>query len=218
METHPTELVGQLAHELRQPLSAMEAIAYYLQLTVADDPRTRAQVEKLQQLIEHTGRILTGAVHYVQAAPLRMELRHLEDILESAIAGLAADEQSSILVCASDDLPPVQLDPSQAEYLLSTALVFCLQATSSPVHVRCHLEADMVRTAFIIPAEALAGRPVETFFIPFGNLPALTAGLGLASVRRIAEAHGGSCLLIPDRSGFSELEIRLPVAGSHPHN
>jgi nitrogen-specific signal transduction histidine kinase len=46
-----------LVHELRQPLSAIECIAYYLEITSPDE-KVRAQVERIQAMISQANRIL----------------------------------------------------------------------------------------------------------------------------------------------------------------
>jgi len=106
------EIVGQLAHELRQPLSAMEAIVYYLQLTVVDDARTRAQIEKLRQLIDQSGSILSDAVHYLQAAPARPEPHDLHEALAESAGRLATLDQNLLAFDLADPFPPV-LPPRQ---------------------------------------------------------------------------------------------------------
>jgi phosphoglycerate-specific signal transduction histidine kinase len=48
-----------LAHELRQPLSSMEAIAYYLEMTLpAEQVQARQYMWRLQQLVEQANAIL----------------------------------------------------------------------------------------------------------------------------------------------------------------
>jgi len=52
-----------LAHDLRQPLSAIEAIAYYLEMTLpADQIDARRHLGRLQELILRTDMILSDAV------------------------------------------------------------------------------------------------------------------------------------------------------------
>ena len=61
-------LVSSLVHDLRQPLSVIEACADYLDLILpASDPRTRQQLELLQQQIGDANRIMHEALvnlHY----------------------------------------------------------------------------------------------------------------------------------------------------------
>lgn len=63
-QSRTDETISNLAHELRQPLSAIEAIAYYLELTLpVDQLEARQYLIKLQELIEHSSTILTDAVN-----------------------------------------------------------------------------------------------------------------------------------------------------------
>jgi K+-sensing histidine kinase KdpD len=51
-----------LLHDLRQPLSSIEAIAYYLEMTIpAQHAEARAMLFKLQQIVEDAGSILDRA-------------------------------------------------------------------------------------------------------------------------------------------------------------
>jgi hypothetical protein len=58
--TFPFATLDNLVHELRQPLSAIEHLAFYLQL-VSSDPTVCAHSERIQDLIEQTNRILERA-------------------------------------------------------------------------------------------------------------------------------------------------------------
>jgi signal transduction histidine kinase len=56
------ETVRELIHELRQPLSSIEAIAYYLEMTLpAGQSQARHYMHRLQQLVERSNEILDRA-------------------------------------------------------------------------------------------------------------------------------------------------------------
>lgn len=62
----PRQALHNLAHELRQPLSTIEAMAYYLEMTLpADQIDTRQYLCRMQQLIEQANGILNRAVRSV---------------------------------------------------------------------------------------------------------------------------------------------------------
>jgi len=53
------ETVRELIHDLRQPLSSIEAIAYYLEMTLpADQWQARQYMRRLQQLVDQTNSVL----------------------------------------------------------------------------------------------------------------------------------------------------------------
>lgn len=67
VEMASEERLRDLVHELRQPLSSIEAIAYYLEMTLpAGQCQAREYMVQLQRLVEDTNTILeraVGAVH-----------------------------------------------------------------------------------------------------------------------------------------------------------
>ena len=57
------EVLGTLAHELRQPLSNIEAIAYYLSLILPPgDEKIQVQLAHIRELVEQSNRILSTAL------------------------------------------------------------------------------------------------------------------------------------------------------------
>jgi len=59
----PEERLHEIVHELRQPLSSIEAIAYYLEMTLpAGQCEARQYMSQLQRLVEETNTILMRSV------------------------------------------------------------------------------------------------------------------------------------------------------------
>ena len=55
----PDMLVRDVIHDLRQPLSSIEAIAYYLEMTLPPEQlEARQYMRKLQQLVDEANSIL----------------------------------------------------------------------------------------------------------------------------------------------------------------
>ena len=58
----PEERLRDLLHDLRQPLSSIEAIAYYLEMTLpADQLEARHQMSQIQRLVADASAIVAGA-------------------------------------------------------------------------------------------------------------------------------------------------------------
>ena len=56
------EVVRDFIHDMRQPLSSIEAIAYYLEMTLpAEQLEARQYMRKLQQLVDQANTILHHA-------------------------------------------------------------------------------------------------------------------------------------------------------------
>ena len=60
--------VEKLIHDLRQPLGAVDSLAYFLELTVADE-QAFPHLKKIRAMVSKASQILEGAAA-VRAAPL----------------------------------------------------------------------------------------------------------------------------------------------------
>jgi phosphoglycerate-specific signal transduction histidine kinase len=68
----PDERLRELVHELRQPLSSIEAIAYYLEMTLpAGQVQARMHMTHLQHLVEEANAILERRAGMVRKPSLR---------------------------------------------------------------------------------------------------------------------------------------------------
>ncbi len=73
----PTEeVVRNLVHDLRQPLSSIEAIAYFLEMTLPPDQHeAREHMRRLQHLVDHAETILNRAGASIRKPPARVDFR-----------------------------------------------------------------------------------------------------------------------------------------------
>ncbi len=63
-----TEALGTVAHELRQPLSNIEAIAYYLSMILPPgDAKIQPQLARIRELVEQSNLILSSALDLAPA-------------------------------------------------------------------------------------------------------------------------------------------------------
>ncbi len=79
-------LLFNLAHELRQPLSTIESIAYYLELVLPhSDPRVLEQLTRLRQLVEQSGWILNDTLSLSKPARFKPEAVDLDELLSEFV-------------------------------------------------------------------------------------------------------------------------------------
>jgi hypothetical protein len=193
-----SDVLRLIAHELRQPLSTIEAIAYYLTLVVPhDDPKVHEQLVRLQQLVEQSNWILTSGL--LIADPLAIE-PHPLDFTALITEAAATRSSTTLLLDLSGDLPPIVFDPGLAGLLIENLLTLFDQLASSEHPVTIRTMADP-------PAFELS-----TTVTGFRSEAALGAGasLSLQSARRIMEAHGGSLSMQVDRLAGIRLRVVLP--------
>jgi nitrogen fixation/metabolism regulation signal transduction histidine kinase len=209
------QVVQHLAHELRQPLSTMESIAYYLEMVVPQqDRRSHKQLAKLQHLVAQMSWILSDSIHYLQAAPSNPQILDLNEILAEAMAAHAAEEGSAFASELADTPVMVRVDVAQCRHMARSALTLFSQMARGAAGVRVSTFCQEGEAVLRICASSvqLPDSRAEMLFEPF--LPHLPAGcgLGLASVRKILEGHGGRASAYSSERAGTCLEAAMPLA------
>jgi signal transduction histidine kinase len=187
-----------IAHELRQPLSAIESIAYYLSLVLPrEGGPAREQAGRLQQLVEQSNWILSSALQLADRAPLAQQLVNLETLVTQVVG-----EDSSVRLELASGLPLVRLDPGRGRALLENLLMLFRQVGSDlhPVRIRTSKSAGGVLLAM---ATAVPGYRSEAGLGP-------GCGLSIESARRVAALHGGAFRIHVDAVSGVGVEVVLP--------
>jgi signal transduction histidine kinase len=197
-----------IAHELRQPLSTIESIAYYLGLVLPPgDHRAREHVARLQQLVEQSNWILTCGLQMADPTPLAPAPIDLEQLIRQAVAARTAQGHPQPILELSGDRPVVRLDPGRGRALLENLLALFLQIGDQIHPVR-------LRTAAADPGAAAGSVLLEisTAAPGYRSEAGLGSGsaLGLECARRIVDSHGGSLTVEVDPVSGIRLRAVLP--------
>jgi signal transduction histidine kinase len=203
----PQVALQMIAHELRQPLGAIESIAYYLGLVLPPgEDRAREQVTRIQELVEQSNWILTCGLQMADETPIAPEPLDLKELIAQAILARTSQGDPQPRLELSGDLPVVRLDPGRGRALIENLLALVRQVSSDahPVQVRT-AAADM---------EAGGGVLLEISTTATGHRSEAGLGsgsaLGLECARRIVEAHGGSLAVDVDAVSGIRLLAVLP--------
>ena len=228
-------LAGGLAHEIRNPLSTiglnLELLAESLGGTEedpADDRPTARRKRMLRTLQSECGRlseILDAFLGFAKAgtpelkpADLNGPVREFADFF----APTAEEAGVRLTVLLADDLPAVRLDGRLFRQALMNLALNAVQALSDAETPRPTLElatrpilAGPVGGAVeLCVTDNGPGVPAEhraTMWDPFVSSKPGGSGLGLPTVRKIVEAHGGRvhCESSPAGTTF---RVALPTA------
>ncbi len=223
VEESRREMVARVSHDLRTPLAGMRAMTEALQDGVAPDPgayltRLKAEVLRMSGMVDD---LLTLSRLRSSVLTLRTELVALADVASDAVAQAVpvADRAGVVLSGSSDGPTPVRVDAREVGRAIANLLANATAATPAGgrVHVSVAARDDH---AVVEVADGCGGIPVEhlahLFEEGWRGDPARRpggAGLGLAIVRGVADAHGGSVTVRNDGLGCV-FELRLPLAAA----
>jgi signal transduction histidine kinase len=227
-----TRLLALTAHELGTPLHILLNVLALLReaaLPVAAASWVDAAERATEWLVGGVAQMHEAARLREERLPLRPVLLPLAPVLDQAIAHLraaACERRLDIGVGECADELVVHADPRWLRHSVDALLSNAVRFTDDGGHVRASADASDSTVDITIADTGIGIAPehLADVFEPFsgagGDLllhgsgrfafGARGLGLGLASVRRIAEAHGGAVLAASAPGSGSVFTIRLP--------
>jgi len=223
LEQSRRHLVAWVSHDLRTPLAGLRAMAEALEDGLAADPpryhkQIRAEAERLATMVDdlfELSRIHSGTLH------LSADKIALDDLVSDALSSteaLARKRGVRLTGSAAGQLV-VLADPRELSRTLANLLTNAIRYT--PPGGRVQVEARPERGyALLTVADGCGGIPENDLPHVFdlawrgtdarSPAPDSGAGLGLAIVRGVVEAHRGSVRAVNTRDGCC-FEVRLPA-------
>ena len=224
-EANRRDLVAWVSHDLRTPLAGLRAMSEALEDRVVADPETvaeyhrriRVETDRMAGLVDdlfELSRITAGALRlHLAQVPLR-------DVVSDAVALAApvAAARGVRLVAAQSGWPVVRGSEPELSRIVGNLLLNAVRYTPSDgtVTVTGGRDGD---DAWLAVTDACGGIPdadlPRVFDVAFrgeaARTPGSGAGLGLAIVRGLVEAHRGS-VAARNVDGGCEFRVRLPAS------
>jgi two-component system, NtrC family, sensor histidine kinase HydH len=216
------ELAGGFIHEIKNHLSTL---GLNLQLLAEDfvDPqsqRERRALERVKRLESECQRLVDvsndflrfARVQEVETSPADLTVV-VEEVVDffNPTARAANIEIKSYL---PGNLPPVALDADLFKQVLLNLLLNAQQAMpdGGEVTIQGRSEPDAIFLSVIDTGKGMTPDISAKIFRPFFSTRQGGTGLGLATTRKIVEAHGGTIEVQSEVGRGSKFTIRLPIA------
>jgi hypothetical protein len=201
-------VLHDIAHELRQPLSAIESIAYYLTLILPrGDDKVHSQLRQLQELVEQSDWILSNGLHLTGPLAISPEMLDFEELLTEVISSRGRPPECAPRLDLAGNLPLVRVDPALGRALVGNLLMLFRQLATEahPAILRTRAAPCQASTRGIAfeMETAATGYESEASLGPGGSL-------SLESARKIAAAHGGSLESTVDPMAGIRVRVMLP--------
>ncbi len=225
VEASRRELVAWVSHDLRTPLAGIRAMAESLEDGVANDPdryhaRIRADADRMAGMVDDLlalSRIQSGTLHLVR------ERASLADLVSDTLASAQplATGRGVRLSGHAEGPVPAEVDTRELSRVLGNLVVNAVRHTPPDGTVVVH--AQQVGAAAELSVSdgcgGIAPEDLPRVFEPgWRGSGARTpdegagAGLGLAIVRGVIAAHGGT-VAVQNIDGGCRFAVRVPAAG-----
>jgi PAS domain S-box-containing protein len=221
------EMTASFAHELNQPLTAIAnnaaAARRFLERGENDPALLQELLQHLVADSQRAGEVIRGLRALVRKdTEMKHSIVSLNELVAKTVRLVSSDTLSreSVITTELDpELPRVSVAPVQMQQVLLNLIVNALDAVEGlpPAERRIVVStrSDKGDVAEIVVRDFGVGLPKdrpERIFDHFFSTKKKGMGMGLAIVRSIVEAHGGTIFAenAPDRG--ARLIVRLPAA------
>jgi len=214
------ELAASLAHEIRNPLSAVSGSFQMLVARPDLNEEDRSLADIAMREMARMERLVTDMLEY--ARPRDPDRRVVDlgavvgEVVRAFLMGTEAEVRN--VEFAADDAVFACADHAQIRQVVWNLLRNAAQVTDDDGTIYVAVErGEDPGVAIIAVADDGPGIPERErarIFDPFYSTRERGLGLGLAICRRIVDAHGGEIRVEPGDDGGTVFEIRLP--GENP--
>ena len=225
LQSHYAEiasLAGGLAHEIRNPLSTIGLSLDLLteDLSDGDSPRERRILQKLtvvKQQCQHLDRILNDFLQFARVGSLELRMSDLNSTVHEFIeffSPQAAERGIDISPHLAANLPAVQLDVQLWRQVLMNLSRNALQAmpNGGVLELQTYGRDNDVMLDIIDNGLGMNAETQSRMFDTFFSTKSDGSGLGLPTVRKIVEAHGGTISCESEAGRGTRFSIALPAA------
>jgi signal transduction histidine kinase len=217
-------LSGALAHEIKQPLSAILANSQAGQRYLAQRNFDRAELAAILRDIESDGRRAGEVIHHLRNLLHRGDEHYevvqfdavVRDVLQLVHSDLVA-RNIRVTVTPMSSLPPILADRVQLQQVMLNVLNNAADAMSNVepserrIAIGAATEGDRVHITVADTGCGFGSDNPESIFKPFVTTKRHGLGLGLSISRSIVETHGGRIWAENNSNGGATVHVTLPI-------
>jgi signal transduction histidine kinase len=215
------ELAGGFVHEIKNRLNSLSLNLQLLaeELDPPQSPRERAALGRVGKLSGECGQLVELAndvlrfARLTDLAPVPTDLGDVVTRVTDFLDPLARSQGVAVHWFPAADLPPVPLDRERFEPVLLNLALNALDAMpdGGTLTVTARPAGAAVELAVIDTGHGMDPALMARVFQPFVTTKSGGTGLGLATARKLARAHGGDISVDSAPGRGTRFTVRLPV-------
>jgi signal transduction histidine kinase len=225
-EAFKSRFLGNMSHELREPLNTVIGFSRLL-LKGVEGPLNEQQLQDVEQIYndsQHLLFLINDILSISQIQAGLMELRLQEVQLSSIIDGvmptagaLVRGKEIELLQQIPDNLPPIWADPNRLRQILIHLLNNAAKFTNRGwIKIRAWEHDSYVYISVIDTGIGIPVKDRERIFTQFerggrNNGSMKGAGLGLALCKEFVELHGGNIWVDSEVDAGSTFTFSIPI-------
>lgn len=221
------ELIANVSHDLRTPVSIIHGYAETLQMkmeTLSDAERKQyldtvmESTTNLEKLIAELFELSQLEANQVKTNMEPFDISELANDMSNKYKLIGAARQINIQTSLSKNLPPVYADIALIDRVIQNLVDNALKFTPAggEIIIRTEKEESFVAVSITDNGIGIADHEQEKIFDRYYKSASRSdyksgAGLGLAIVRKILELHHSDLYLVSQRDKGASFTFRLPL-------
>ena len=224
-------IIASIAHEVRQPLTAITASGgaalEYLAKAPPDSEMARAALARMMNESYRASEIFNSIRTLFERGDPRLEPIDLNEIVRDVLKSMSAEFIACGVAALSrlGELPIVEGEPNQLRQVVFNLAHNAIEAMQTTVDRKRELRISTERrqqSAIILMVEdtgpGIGPADLDGIFNAFVTTKPHGMGLGLAICRQIVEHHGGELVVSSDGKSGARFQVILPVASTDRAN
>ncbi|MDO9537940.1 MAG: PAS domain S-box protein [Thermoplasmata archaeon] len=212
------QMAASVSHELRNPLTVINSVSYYLKTKFPDmDEKTFKMLDLLESEVERSDRIIGNMLGFSKQKP-----NILEDVDMNTIVSQFFSRTERIPGNVKVDLklhkivPVIQADVEKLNQVLGNLISNACHAMSldgGTLTVTTGINDNFVNLSVKDTGQGMSEEIQSRIFEPLFSTKTTGFGLGLPIVKTLVKDHGGEIKVKSKEGKGTEFIIRLPVEG-----
>jgi two-component system, NtrC family, sensor kinase len=221
------QLAASVAHEIRNPLTAIRSTIQYLQHEFDDCNPKHALVNGVISEVDRIDRTLDGLLSLTRRTEFMPSKLSLVNLIGQALLLTRTQAQGQSIEILLDEPPQdvyVMADEAQLKQLVLNLVMNAIQAMPDGGRLQFDFGAEYKSLespgeqdyAVVSIADTGCGIPTENLdkiFDPFFTTKPGGTGLGLSTCYAIVQQHGGDLEISSRENIGTKVSVRLPLAG-----
>ena len=207
------ELAGMVSHDLRNPLSSMQAATYYLKKhNTKTDKISREMLDAIQVSIEYSNRIINDLLDYSREIKLKIEETTPKSLINSTLTLTPPPENVKVIDLTQDE-PKIQVDKVHISRVFANLIknAFDAMPNGGNLTIRNKRKEDTIEISFEDTGSGMTKEVIDKLWTPLFTTKIKGMGFGLSICKRIVEAHGGNIDVKSVLQKGTTFTIAIPV-------
>jgi two-component system sensor histidine kinase HydH len=209
-------LAAGVAHEVRNPLSSIKALATFFADQFEDGSESHEAAKVMVQEVDRLNRVITELLEFSRPTDLKRQSSDVGQLISHSIQLVqqdATNKHINIKVNTADDICTAWVDPDRLTQCLLNLYLNAIQAMEDGGTLTVTCKPGEAGNFIIVVSDTGTGIPgdqLDKVFDPYYTTKSKGTGLGLAIVQKIVEAHGGDTTVRSTSDEGTSFSINIP--------